>query len=139
MKDIEIDGIAYRIGRMNAIQQWEVFRRLGPMVPVLALEYRDGADQTPGGRWIMGGASGALSELKQADSDYILQACLAAVERKGPGDAQWYKFAVNGRLMYENDSDLSLLLALMDEVVQENLASFFARLRSASAAAEQAT
>jgi len=138
MAEVELEGHSYRTGRLNTIQQWEIFRRLGPVIPALSAEFREGVEATPGARWLMAGVTGSLGALPQADSDYVLQACLAVVDRRDPNTGHWFRVGANGRIMYE-DIDLLSLLQLMDLVVQENLQNFFAKLRSASVAAEEQT
>jgi hypothetical protein len=141
MAEVQLAGYTYRTGRLNAIQQWEIFRRLGPVLPMLSAAFRDGAEATPGARWIMGAVTGQLSQLAQADSDYILQASLAVVERLDPTVQRWFRVsAANGTssLMYQ-DIDLLTMLELMDQVLQENMAGFFARLRTATDTSETQT
>jgi hypothetical protein len=135
MAELEAGGTQYRTGKLNGLLQWEIFCRLGPMIPALTAEFRDGITATPGARWVMGAVSGALGSLKQEDRDTILMTCLAVVERYDPTVQRWFRLAANGRLMYE-DIDLLTMLELMDLTLQENLAPFFARLRTDSVAVE---
>lgn len=130
MSEIEIDGVAYRIGRMNALRQFDVVRRLGPMVPIMAQQLREGAEKIDGARWIMGVAVGAAAEVKQADSDFVVQTCLGVVQRKDPVSGAWVPVLMGGQV--SDDIDLSVILEVLDAVLQENLSRFFGKLRAVS-------
>jgi hypothetical protein len=134
MAEVELAEHTYRVGRLNAIQQWEIFRRLGPVLPMLSAEMDGSVAATPGARWIMSAVAGFLSQLKQEDADYILHAALAVVERFDPQNQRWFRVASmngTGGLMYQ-DIELLTMLELMDRALQENMGSFFAQLRAAS-------
>ena len=134
MAEVKLGEHTYRTGRLNAIQQWEIFRRLGPILPALSAEFREGVEATPGARWIMSAVSGLLAELKQENADYILHAALAAVERYDPAVQAWFSVvAMNGtgNLQYQ-DIELLTMLELIDRVIQENMHGFFVQLRAAS-------
>jgi hypothetical protein len=130
LSEIEVDGVLYRIGKLNGLRQFDVVRRLGPMVPILAQQVREGADKIEGARWIMGVAVGAAAEVKQADSDFVVQTCLGAVQRKDPATGAWVPLLMGGQV--SEDVDLSVILEVLDAVLQENLGRFFGRLRAVS-------
>lgn len=68
-----------------------------------------------------------LSMLPQEASDYIVETCLGAVQRKdGQG---WAKLlASNGTIMY-SDLGVEEIHTLVDKVLEHNLGSFFGTLR----------
>jgi hypothetical protein len=138
MCEVEIDGVAYRTRKLTGIQQWELFRRLGPILPILSQARSPDAAPLPGSRFLMGASLGALSELKQADSDYLVAMTLGAVDRRGPEDRQYYRMIANDQFMYDDSTSLPAMLELMEAVIEENLGSFFARIRGDSAAPETA-
>jgi hypothetical protein len=137
--DLQIDGIHYRTRKLSGIQQWELFRRLGPMVPILSQGVQNGANVLPGGRFLMGASFGALSDMKQADSDYLLAMCLGAVDRRTPDDRQYRRMVINDQFMFDDETPLVAMLELMEAVIEENLGSFFGRIRDVSAAEEATT
>lgn len=140
MAEVQLEDHTYRIGRLNAIQQWEIFRRLGPVLPMLSSELRDGIAATPGARWIMSAVSGMLSQLKQEDSDFILHAALAATERFDPTVQRWFPVVgMNGTGLMYQDIGLLTMLELMDRAIQENMRDFFVQLRAASVGETAAT
>jgi hypothetical protein len=134
MAEVQLEEHTYRTGRLTLIQQWEVFRRAGPILPMLSSEFLDGYKPAPGARWIMSAVSGLLARLNQEDADVIRQTALSAVERFDPTAQRWFPIvAMNGTggVMYQ-DMGLLTMLELMDRVLQENMGSFFAQLRAAS-------
>jgi hypothetical protein len=135
MAETTVGEHVYRIGRLSARQQFDLLKRLGPALPVFWQEKREGAEQIDGIRWVLGFASGAMAEMKQIDSDFVLDLCLSAVTRRGGPDLAhptWVPISTGGRLTFE-DIDVMAMMELVDAVIQANLESFFARLRGGSA------
>ena len=123
-----VGGRTYLVGKINARQQYDVMRRLGFMSMVLENPVSD--DHVEGARFIAGMASGWLANVPQADSDFVLSTCLAAVTtiREAGGRPTPVMNRATG-LMQFDDIDMPAMLELVDLVIQENLSPFFESLR----------
>jgi hypothetical protein len=123
-------GNAYRFGRLTAMQQFHVARRLAPVITRMAEVKFDqlgageeGQRDVSGMLKLMQPLADALGQLSDADSEYVINACMAVVQRK-QGEAWafvWNKGA--GRAMFD-DIDLPVLLQLTVRVLMENLSGF---------------
>lgn len=146
--EVTVRGTTYQIGRLSARAQWNVARRVLPLVegvvPAIrsALPKRplvkmgdDGpdTDQAAAIDWAavgtacLGPITEALSHLTDADSDYVIDTCLACVRRPN-GAGQQVPVMRNGQFMFQQDDDFAVLIALTAAVLQENLGGFLAEL-----------
>lgn len=114
MGEATINGVAYRIGKLNALQQLHVGRRV---LGVLA----NGAQ---GSQQLLG----AISAMPDEQVDYVVNRCLAVVQRctgtPGAVGASWAPVMGSAGIMFQ-DMDAAALLQLTVEVVKENLMGFF--------------
>lgn len=134
MSEDEFNGIRYRFGRMDAMKQFHVTRRLAPLVtrmgevdfaallPPKPAEGEDVAKPNMLGK--LQPIAEALSLLPDADCEYIINAAMSVVTREqGPTFvAVWHKGV--GRPMFD-DIDMLLMLNLTARTLMENLSGFF--------------
>lgn len=160
MKEIEIDGVQYRIGRLPAKQQFNVVRRLIPVLaaggPAIAAWVRDNPaplpspDGLPDDVTPANGTSGlpfdvekafsafgplatAIGEMSDEASDYVIGSCLSVCQTNQNG--AWARLAQsNGTLMFQ-DLGMATMLKLVMTVIQENMSDFLGALPGSSAAA----
>jgi hypothetical protein len=121
-------GQNYKAGKLDAMRQFHVMRRLAPLLPELA-----GAGLKPGGDplAILEPLARIVSTMQDADVEYVLNSCMAVVERQQSGGA-WAKIqAAPGALMFP-DIDMAAMLAIAWQVLQHNLSGFFAGLPQGS-------
>ena len=138
MREETINGISYRIGRLNAKQQFNVLRRLGPVFAAakpaaqLWLSQADDEGAKPLDRAALvdnifdavGPLASALGSLTDETSDYVIGTCLGVVTMNRQGSV-WAPVANrSGQLMFD-DMDLATMLRLVMLVLQENLSNFF--------------
>jgi hypothetical protein len=151
MREEIINGATYRIGRLNARQQWNVVRRLGSLFAAakpaasLWLENADQeADDTKpldkakiidGVFDAVGPLAAALGELSDETSDYVLNTCLSAVQVNRMGSTWAPVVSRQGQLMFD-DLDLATTLRLVMLVLQENLTSFLSAMSGSSPVAQ---
>lgn len=124
----EIGGVFYRVGRLPARQQFHVVRRLaGALSGLGGLVPKGGALPKPEELMQSGDLLEkllkALSDLDDATVDYVVDTCLAVVERKDKSGG-WVKVVAGSRLMFE-DMDMLTMLTLVAKVIQGNLSGFF--------------
>jgi hypothetical protein len=133
VSEIELGGNKYRIGRMNAKKQWNIARRLMPVLAELikaAKEIPEGTtpeQQSPENaekflEKISEPLADSFSRITDENSDYIIDTCLAVCERaQGPA---WAPLMRGGNLMFQ-DLDMTTMLGLTFAVIRENLGDFF--------------
>lgn len=125
--ETEINGQQYRTGKLNAIQQFHVARRLAPALWAMGAAAA-GAELTDlsdaGALMKLGPVAEALAKMSDADTEYILKTCMSVVARQqGQGWAAVQ--AQNGSALMFEDIDLPVMMRLTFVVVQENLGNFF--------------
>ncbi len=129
--DIEINGIAYQTHQLNAMKQFHIMRRIAPLL--------QGFLAAPNPEAFFGAVTEAISKIPEADCDYVMHTCLAAVTRYS-GD-RWAPVFARQTIVFD-DIDLAGLLKLVSTVITENLSGFFrggvAKLVPAAAATKTA-
>lgn len=124
MNEFEVDGQTYRSGKMNARTQFHVLRRVAPAVAQLTA-FSTGQ----GGAAALPALVDAISKLSDEATDYVLDQCLAVVERK-QGDAGWHKVLpaglsiAQGRLQFA-DIDMMAMLQIVSYVLRDNYQALF--------------
>jgi hypothetical protein len=131
--ECEIKDQTYRSGKLNARQQFHVARRLAPVLGGLATASQGKTDDFA---TFLQPIADAIAGMSDADCDYVLDTCLAVVQRQQ--GSSWANILVNKSQMFD-DIDMGVMLQLAAKVITENLGGFFqgnaASLRSTSAAA----
>ena len=140
--EITINDNHYRIGRMNAITQFNVLRRLTPCLTCLTslasndikLEFDENNNATNINgdlNAVLAPLGSAIAALGDEDVAYIFNACLEIAERKQTGGT-WAPVRKNGVTMFDGLS-LPTLLQLTYHVLRQDMADFFKELPSLSA------
>ena len=122
---VTVEGHTYSIGRLSAMTQFHVARRIGPMVSsgILSLALLKGGASKEEMLMAATPALNVLSQMTDEQSEYVIGACMAAVKREVGG--KWAPVtAPNTSAMMFDDIDMGTLLHLTWEVIQHNLASF---------------
>lgn len=129
MSEIQVGQYTYIIGKLNARQQFDVARRLGVVNFILENPVQDKHDD--GARWIAAMIMGQMSSIPQADMDFILNTCLSVVTTvRVHGQRPIAIMDARSGLMQFDDIDMTEMLEIVDNVIQENLANFFTKLRN---------
>jgi hypothetical protein len=136
MSEIDVNGINYLIGRLNARQQWNVVRRLAPviqgMMPLFAnqpLVSDATGTLVPAGvslPQMLAALTNTMGLLTDSDSDYVIDTCLNVVRFRSPGGSWAPLKAANGsgQVMLDQADDLATQMRLVWEVLYENLRNF---------------
>jgi hypothetical protein len=136
--DASGQAISYRLNKMPVRVQFQVARRLAPVVMHMrgVLGSLPPVDADPAIAPIASAMAstdflGALEPLVEAigglpdeTCDYVLDACLSAVQRN-QGPAWTPIWNARGKTMQFDDIDLPTMLRLTAAVLQENLGGFF--------------
>ncbi|MGX5879409.1 hypothetical protein MJS38_04415, partial [Burkholderia gladioli] len=126
----EIGGQRYQLGRMSAMQQFHVSRRIATVLPPLIRTYLDMAtSDEPLTKNLKLLATSiepvmeALSQLKDEDAEYVVGASMRVVERHhGAGWARVWSPTQNVCMF--DDIDMGAMLTLTGYVIMENLGPF---------------
>lgn len=116
---IQIGAFEYEIGKIPAMGQLHLVRKLSrslPMMEGMIADRNTGKDM----RML---AVLMLSNLSDEDSEYVTNKCLSAITMKQT-NGQMAKIMSAGGLMFQH-IDLSVILELTVEVIIENLGDFF--------------
>lgn len=123
MADFEINGIKYQCGKMNAMTQFHVSRRLAPLLSSLTA-LAQGEKMEP--MQILASLMSEISKLSDADCEYVLYACMAVTTRdQGGGRGNANVLAGDGRTVMFPDIDMLTMLTIAANVLQDNLSGFF--------------
>lgn len=128
-------GQTYDAGKIDAMRQFHIVRRLAPVLGKLAALApqmdrlkRELAD-TESER-LLASLGEAVSVMPDADVEYVLNACLDVTQIRQESGG-WAKLRANGVIMFP--IDLATMLGIAAHVLKDNLSGFFDELPSALA------
>lgn len=122
--DFEQNGHEYRVGKLNAREQFHIVRRLAPVFGELVPALQGGSqfDAIPA-------MTRAIAGLSDEDADYCLFGLLKVVTRK-QGQGMGYAPVSTGNAIMYDDVDMVGMLQLAWQSLQHNMAGFFTALPS---------
>lgn len=124
MKEIEIQGVVYKTGKLNAFAQMYVLKRAAPVLGRLKRLF-DGYDAARP-ETLLEPLCAAIGALPDESLEYVCNAALDVVDMRQPGGG-WAPVRNNGRLMFA-DLDLLTMLSLTAHVLGDSLSGFFRAL-----------
>lgn len=137
MKEVEIRGKTYRIGKLDAFAQMYVLKRAVPVLGQLKDIFAGyDPDEPASAEKVLPPLSRAVGELPDESLAFVCNAALDVTAIRQPGGG-WAQMRRNGQLMYA-DLDLLTLLTLTAHALTENLGDFFRALPSFSNEAGEA-
>jgi hypothetical protein len=132
--EIDINGAKFSTGKLNAMQQFHVARRLAPILLAFgsaagaAVKQLDNSGSISGDIALlgeMGPVAEAIAQMSDIDSEYVLSNCLSVCQRQD--GAAWQKvYQMNGGFLYPMEIDV--MMRLTATVIKENLGNFFSAL-----------
>lgn len=126
---VEIGSEHYSIGKLPALKQFHVMRRIAPL-----LESMQGDTGTAEDAFI-GKVLAAVGKMSDEDTDYVVGTCLSVCSRQ-VGTQQAPVASGSGatfRLMFE-DMDMATMIRLTIECIKVNIGSFFGALPDGASA-----
>ena len=124
----------YQIGRLPALAQFHVTRRVAPILANMGVSVIDSL--RPTGKLseddmvsVMGTAAEVVSKMTDTDVNYVIFTCLSVVRKKQ--ESVWAA-VVNGQQFMFQDMDMQLMMKLTVAVLKENLSGFFQQPTAAS-------
>ena len=133
MTTIEVGGQTYRIGKIDAMTQLHITRRLAPVMAKMGI----GLDDLQGKAKItindfmplLEPISRVIAMMSNVDVEYIIHTSLTVVHRQQEG-GKWAPTTTGSRIMFE-DIDMTVMLRLTVEALKLNLSPFFEGLGAA--------
>ena len=130
MSTFTLKGIEYDLGRIDAITQFHLQRRIMPIMAALGISItemikrHEGREDAADAEMLemMSPAMQVISKMTDEEVNYVLHNSLAAVSRIDGGKRQ--KIFVAGRFMYQ-DIEMRDMIQLTVAVLKENLGDFF--------------
>lgn len=134
--ELQIKGNTYSIGKMDVFQQFHVARRLAPLLyatsSALLARLKAGDTSVESGddlNTLIGAVEPmvqVISSMPDADSQYVLNACLGVCQRlTGTGaGAGFQRILVDGQRLLFDDIDLAVTLQLVAATIRANLGNF---------------
>ena len=127
--EFEVGGGKYRAGRLSAMTQFHVFRRLGPVIPALKglgpalpVLMGEGGDLDAAAEALMPVAD-AIASMSDEDTEYVLGACLSVVQREQGGAWASVWSASAKRPMFD-DINMMDMLQIAARVMMGSLGPF---------------
>lgn len=137
--EIVVNDQTYMVGKLNALQQFHVMRRLAPVLAGMGMgvaELKTMSDKTAesaGLLLVLEKVTEVVGQMTDEESNYVIFTCLSMVKRQVPGSG-FASIVTSGKppqLMFD-DIDMLAMLRLTVEVVKESLQGFFKGLGDAN-------
>ena len=144
MIEFELAGKTYRAQKLPALMQFNVSKRLAPLLTPLVPVFIEATKPGGLGRDLDGLAhllqpvAESFSKMPDEDSDYVLNLCLSVVTRRESENYASIWNAQAKRPMFADLDDMNLLLQIVARVIQDSLGPFFQGLLTSQQAAATA-
>ncbi len=128
MLEFELNGHAYRAGKLSAFQQLHLSRKIAPLLPKLLPAFAQIADggsglHLPALAEALGPLAHSLAEMPDADCEYVYGVCLSVVSRQ-QGQSWTSVWNTPGKTLMFDDIDLPVMTQLVVKVITDNLGPF---------------
>ncbi len=121
MSEFAVQDRKYRSGKLSAIEQFHIVRRIAPVIKEIGHVFKE-KGQKVDPMEIFGPVADALSRMSDQDSEYVLKTCLKVCQVEQGG--RWVPLCTStGAIMFD-DLQLAEMIQIAWSVLQENLANF---------------
>ena len=130
---MEINGHEYRVGKLSAMAQFHVSRRIAPILPTLIPIFLKMSRKDPKEAGIFEDLDGLSSVLQpfadgiaamsDQDSEHVFTSCLSVVSRQA-GNSFTPIWNQQHQACLFDDIDLSVMIKLVVEVIKDSLQPF---------------
>lgn len=129
-----VGGHDYSVGRLDAKRQFHIVRRMLPLFSGILDALKGGGVESVTDAAAIKGLIDASGSIPDDQLDYVIDNCLAVVERAD--GATWAKITTalpsGGRDLMYKDIDLVAMMTIVFYVLKRNLSGFFDALPSES-------
>lgn len=130
MTEFEINGLGFRMGKLDAFRQFHLSRKIAPIIPTLIpvfvqISKGEGSliDRLGDVAKLLEPFAEGLARMSDEDSEYVLTACLSVVQRNVGG--KWAPiWSTQARACMFDDLDLGVLMQIAIKVIQDSLGPF---------------
>jgi hypothetical protein len=139
MVEFEIDGKEFRADKLNAIQQFNVSRKIAPLIPPLipifmqvtrdaekGVAVKDDMDVLA---QLLTPFADGLAAMNDEAAEYVFSTCLSVVRYKHGDNWAAIWSAANRVVMFDNLNDGALLIRVIVKVIVDSLGNFIAAFR----------
>lgn len=130
--DFVVEGRTYHASKMNAMDQFQVLRRLAPIMGSFGglmnfMSNREAAPMTqPEMLTAISPLAKAISELSDEATNYIFDKCFGLVTRDEPGGRGAARiWNVQAKRMQMDDIDLPAMMQILVKVLEGSFENFF--------------
>lgn len=129
--DFEVNGVSYKLNKINAMSQFHIARRIAPIIgdlmPIaVKISKMTEAERKDKEIETLAPIFNGLSKLSDSDANRVLIGLLTSVEMK-QSTGNWAKVANGEQIMFQN-LELPTILNLAGKAFMFNMAGFFAVL-----------
>jgi len=130
MTELQINGINYRIGKLDAMRQFHLSRRIAPIIPTLipiflTIAKNGSITKDLGGlSELLVPFTNSLSNLSDESSEYVIATCLSVVQRNTTTNNWANVWSAQAKACMFDDMGLNDIIKLVVEVIKDNLGSF---------------
>ena len=138
MEDFELGGNKFKLGKINAMIQFHIVRRIGPLlaesmsvmgqIAKKKVDHMSEEEKLQEFSKIAEPIMVGLSKLSDQDSEYVLYRLLASVEMHQPKFNMWSTVARPEAGILFQDLEMPVLLQLAGRALMFNLKGFFSLL-----------
>jgi hypothetical protein len=123
---VQVKDARYQIGRLSAMQQFHLARRLAPVLAAMGISMaqlqRGGTADLSDFTEMLGPVADVLAKMSDEDANYIIYTALGVVTRE-QGPDKWAQVCVQSNMMFA-DIQMPEMLRLVVETLQVNLLDF---------------
>ncbi|OWT69211.1 MULTISPECIES: phage tail assembly chaperone [unclassified Achromobacter] len=124
--EFAIKGVNYRSGRLSAMQQFHVARRVAPALTGLVAALGGNAPSKDDFAQALAPLADAVARMPDADAEYVMGACLGVVSRQTDATT-WAPVWRSGQIAFD-DIDVGAMMQIAAKVIQDNLGNIFGAL-----------
>lgn len=126
--EFQVNGVNYRAGKLSAMQQFHIVRRIAPIISRIAEAdpefFAAARNETNALLRFLKPLTEAIAELSDTDCEYVLSNVLAVVQRQ-QGQAWGFIWNRSAKAPQFDDIDMGVMLQITMRVLEGSLASFF--------------
>jgi len=130
--EFQINGITYTAGKLNAVAQFHIVRRMLPVFSSLAgssgaVKKAQTADEQEGAVFgeVLPKIFDVLAAMKDDDFEYVLFGLLSCVKRREAGGCGWSAVTTTDKHLMFDDLNMAALTQLAVKAFTANLSDFF--------------
>jgi len=129
MIEFELNSQSYRIGKLDAMRQFHLSRRIAPIIPTLIPVFvklsNEGSLKSNliGFADVLGPFAQGIADMSDEAGEYIIGACLSVTQRSN-GQGWANVWSAQAKACMFDDMDLGTIMQIVMRVIQDSLGPF---------------